>query len=208
MARHRINLPQTGKRYTSFDALPSGAYDLIFSDPPWMYDNVESGVNQTYVNCAGRHYKLMKTEEMLQWDVLRLYRDPKRAVMLMWATCPKLDEALRLLQGWGFTYRGMPWYWEKLNQDGTPMKAKGVRPAFVKPLIEVVLVGSTMPKGRPLPIFTEKQLQKVSALRRAHSEKPDEVMRNVDELFGPQPKKLEMFARRLWPGWDAMGNEL
>lgn len=39
--------------------------------------------------------------------------------------------------------------------------------------------------------------------RQGHSVKPDEVMRRIEKMFGPDTKKIELFARRAVDGWDA-----
>ena len=41
----------------------------------------------------------------------------------------------------------------------------------------------------------------------AHSVKPDETRRRIVDLLGDVPR-IELFARRHAPGWDAWGNEI
>jgi N6-adenosine-specific RNA methylase IME4 len=43
--------------------------------------------------------------------------------------------------------------------------------------------------------------------RGAHSEKPELFAAMIERLW-PNTPKLEMFARRPRPGWDAWGNEV
>jgi N6-adenosine-specific RNA methylase IME4 len=40
-----------------------------------------------------------------------------------------------------------------------------------------------------------------------HSVKPDEIMRRIEKLFGPNTTKIELFARRAVDGWDRWGDE-
>ncbi|MDA8008981.1 MAG: MT-A70 family methyltransferase, partial [Alphaproteobacteria bacterium] len=42
--------------------------------------------------------------------------------------------------------------------------------------------------------------------RGAHSAKPEEVRRRIEEMF-PEQSRLELFARGRSPGWDAWGLE-
>lgn len=49
--------------------------------------------------------------------------------------------------------------------------------------------------------------QLVEAVRTRHSEKPEEVRRSIEALFGDVPR-IELFARRRSPGWDYWGNEV
>lgn len=43
--------------------------------------------------------------------------------------------------------------------------------------------------------------------RQGHSVKPDEVMRRIEKLFGPDTKKIELFARREDEDWDCWGDQ-
>ena len=41
----------------------------------------------------------------------------------------------------------------------------------------------------------------------AHSKKPEEARRRIEQLMGDVPR-IELFARRKSPGWAVWGNEL
>ena len=41
-----------------------------------------------------------------------------------------------------------------------------------------------------------------------HSTKPEDLQDSLDLMFGEEVAKLELFARRLRPGWDCVGNEI
>ncbi len=97
--------------------------------------------------------------------------------------------------------------WVKTKKDGTPIGAQGVRPSIVKPLTELVLVGSTVERGRPRKLYDEAVCQTVFAPKQNHSKKPDEIQERI-ELMYPDATKLEMFARRRRDGWDAWGDEV
>lgn len=56
-------------------------------------------------------------------------------------------------------------------------------------------------------IEDENVSQLVPAARAAHSEKPPEVHKRIEQLYG-NVKRLELFARRQVPGWTCMGNEI
>jgi N6-adenosine-specific RNA methylase IME4 len=176
-----------------------GNYKLIYVDPPWHYYG-----NTDKDQAAGKHYNTMTFEELVALPVPKIIA--KTAVMFMWTTGPKLAEAILLMQAWGFHYRCVGYVWIKTSKDGDVIEGQGVRPSFVKQMDEFVIVGSTEPRGRTLPIFTESQAQNIFASRGEHSEKPDEARWRLEELFGPIPR-LEMFARCRCPGWDAWGFE-
>jgi N6-adenosine-specific RNA methylase IME4 len=180
---------------------PQKKYSVIYADPPWMYfgDPLKD-------QAAGKHYDLMQTEDICTLPVRDI--TAKDAACFMWATGPKLEEALKVMKAWGFHYRGIAWVWVKTNAEGRIISGQGVRPTFVKPTTELVLVGSTCKTGRPLPLLTEAQGQVVLASRpnNKHSSKPNEIRQRIVQLLGDIPR-IELFAREKLPGWDVWGNE-
>jgi N6-adenosine-specific RNA methylase IME4 len=188
--------------YTDFSHVPGNTYDVLYADPPWHY----YGESDKY-GAAGKHYGLMSDADLAAMPVRAKCRD--RAVLFMWATCPRLDAAVRLLGEWGFFYRGVAFVWVKTTRTGKVIHGQGVRPTVTKPTTELVLVGSTVRLGRPLPLLDESVGQVVMAPRSRHSEKPLEVRRRIERLFGPDALRLELFARgNTVEGWDRFGNEL
>lgn len=159
------------------------------------------------MGAAGKHYGLMSDADLAAMPVRAKCRD--RAVLFMWATCPRLDAAVRLLGEWGFFYRGVAFVWVKTTRTGKVIHGQGVRPTVVKPTTEMVLVGSTQPLHRPLPLVDEGVGQVILAPRTRHSEKPLEARRRIEQLFQPDVRRLEMFARGgKVAGWDRFGNDL
>lgn len=183
-----------------FLALPC-RYKLIYVDPAWEYYG-----DPDKPQAAGKHYNTMTLDEMVELPVRQLIDG--KGVVFMWATGPKLADAIDLLRAWGFHYRCIAYVWIKTTKDGKIIEGQGVRPSFVKQLDEVVIVGSTEPRGRTLPILTESQGQNIFAPRPndEHSRKPEEARWRIDELYGDIPK-IELFARCHYPGWDAWGLE-
>lgn len=181
--------------------LPRSDYRIVLADPPWSYYG-----DPNKDQAAGKHYALMPTEDICALPVREHVTKP--AVCFLWATSPKLPDALAVLQAWGFAYRGIGYVWVKTTLDGRIIHGQGVRPSFTKSTTELVLVGSTAQKGRPLPLLTEAQGQVVLAPRPGgrHSAKPPEVRRRIVELLGDLPR-VELFARDAEPGWDVWGNE-
>lgn len=125
----------------------------------------------------------------------------------MWATCPRLDFGIDLLKAWGYHYRGVAFNWIKCRPDGGIIGSQGIRSSFTKPTSELILVGSTEPKGRTLKISDETILQVVKAPRLEHSRKPSKFQKYI-ELMYPDYSKAELFARRKRKGWACWGNEI
>ena len=147
----------------------------------------------------------MQTVEIADLPVRDLLAD--RAVVFVWTTSAKLPDALELLSAWKLAYRGVAFVWVKTTRGGVPIGAQGVRPSITKPLTELVVAGSTVARGRPLPLASEAVCQTVLAPVTDHSRKPDDVQERIETMY-PAARKLELFARRRRMGWDAWGDEV
>ena len=177
-----------------------GKFDVILADPPWSYYG-----QQDKWAAAAKFYDLMPDEDLLELPVGDILND--NGIVFMWATAPRIDFAIDLLRAWGLTFRGVPFVWVKSKLDGvTPIGAQGVRPSIVKPTSEFVLAGSRVKRGRPMPISDEAVRQVVLAPKQEHSRKPDDIHESINRLY-PDASKIELFARRQYPGWEAWGNE-
>jgi N6-adenosine-specific RNA methylase IME4 len=180
--------------------LPVGPFDVVVADPPWDYYG-----SATKWGAAGKFYSLMSDEALAAMPVSEMLSE--RAVVFMWVTSSTVARAVDLFRSWGVHYRGVAFVWVKTRADGTPIGAQGVRPSIIKPLTELVLVASTHPRGRPLPLASESVSQTVFAPRGRHSEKPECVQGAIETLY-PSARKAELFARRRREGWVCWGDEL
>ena len=81
-------------------------YDVIYADPPWSYqDN----------NCQGaaaKQYPTLANEDIYKLPIAELAAD--NCVLFLWATYPKLPEALETIKAWGFTYKSIAFQWVKV----------------------------------------------------------------------------------------------
>ena len=179
---------------------PARRYEIIYADPPWPYYG-----DPNKDQAAGKHYALMSVEAIKALPVQEIRAQP--AVLFLWATSPKLAEALEVMEAWGFHFRGVAYVWVKTTRDGRIISGQGIRPTFTKPTSEFVLIGSTNARGRTFPLLTEAQGQVVPAPRGRHSEKPPAVRERIVELLGDRAR-IELFARARVSGWDAWGNEI
>ena len=71
-------------------------YQIIYADPPWRYDFSKSD-NREIEN----QYPTMSVDEICALNV----PSEKNAVLYLWATAPKLREALKVMEAWGFDYK-------------------------------------------------------------------------------------------------------
>ena len=182
-------------------AFPTGAYDVTLADLPWSYHGA-----QDKMGAAAKFYPTMADGDLLSLPMSSIMS--RRAVLFMWATAPRLDFAIHCITAWGLHYRGVSHVWVKTRKDGlTPVGAQGVRPSIVKPTAEFVLAASNIRKGRPLPLCDESIRNVILAPKAEHSRKPDRVHEDIERMY-PAASKIELFARRRRPGWDAWGNEV
>lgn len=203
--KNREHLRRLAKRtiaapHQTLPALPRERYDIAYVDPPWSYYG--SPVKDA---AAAKHYPLMSLDELRALNVPALLN--KRAAVFIWATCPRLHFAIRLIDAWGLHYRGVAYVWVKTNRSGAIITGQGVPPTFTKPTTEMLLVATTTPTGRPFPIRNLAQAQVVLQPRGTHSEKPAIFRTMIEELCGDRTR-IELFARARAPGWDAWGAQL
>ena len=79
--------------------LPKGApWQIVLADPPWRYEHVK-----TTSRAIEQQYPTMSLSDICAMPVAK--KCAKAAVLYLWATAPKLEEALEVLRAWGFTYR-------------------------------------------------------------------------------------------------------
>ena len=178
-------------------ALPAELYDIVYADPPWYYYG--SPIKDA---AAGKHYPLMALDDLARLPIRTIMN--RRSALFLWATCPRLNFAIELIETWGLHYRGVAYVWVKTNARGQIIRGQGVPPTFTKPTTELVLAATTMPTGRPFPLHDLAQGQVVLHGRAEHSRKPAIFRRLIEDLCGDR-KRIELFARERAEGWDSWG---
>ena len=76
--------------------LPAGAYRLLYVDPPWRYEHVV-----TESRAIENQYPTMSLDEICALRVPAA----QDAVLFLWATSPKVAEAVEVIRAWNFSYR-------------------------------------------------------------------------------------------------------
>jgi N6-adenosine-specific RNA methylase IME4 len=164
----------------------TGPYDLVMADPPWRYDH-QKAKNREIEN----HYCTATTEDIISHKP----ETKDNAILFLWATAPKLREAMAVMEGWGFEYVTHA-IWDK-KKIGMGYWFRGRH--------ELLLVGT---KGKP---GSTPECERVSSIfeepRGNHSAKPLCVYEWVERAF-PDKTKLEMYCRTPRSGWAAWGNEI
>ena len=124
------------------------------------------------------------------------------AACFLWVVDSHIKEGIQILERWGFKYKTIAFNWIKTTKNNK--KRYNFSPWTLKSW-ELVLLGIKGKMGQFKQLNNIKGL--VEAERIQHSRKPDEIRHRIDKLFG-ELEKIELFARRSAPGWDAWGNEL
>jgi N6-adenosine-specific RNA methylase IME4 len=169
-------------------------YNIIYADPPWKYD--DKSLNR---GGAERHYKTVENKKLCDIDVNAFCEDD--CILFMWATFPKIQEALDLIKAWGFTYKTNAFTWVKKNKVADSLFWGMGR--WTRSNAEVCLLAV---RGRPKRVDMGVH-SVIEAKIMKHSKKPDETRDRIVRLCGDLPR-LEMFARESAAGWDVWGNEV
>ncbi len=171
-------------------ALPDAKYRIIYADPPWPYDDTGVTTSPSYGGTKW-HYPSMTAEELCALPVGAMA--DADSVLFMWATSPKLPEALRIIEAWGFDYK-TSFVWDKVKHNFGYYNS--VRHEFL------LIAG----RGRATP-DTKTLYDSVQTIERTeHSVKPEEFRAIIDDLY-PVGRRIELFARREAAGWERWGNE-
>jgi N6-adenosine-specific RNA methylase IME4 len=162
-----------------------GPFPVLYADPPWRYEYSESSTREVENN-----YPTMSLDEIKALNVPAC----DDAVLFLWATSPKLEEALEVLNAWGFAYRTcMVWAKDKIGMG-----------YYARQRHELLLIGK---RGNlPVPDPEDRPDSVVMAPRTEHSEKP-EVFYEIIERMYPTQERVELFARHERNGWAAWGNQ-
>jgi N6-adenosine-specific RNA methylase IME4 len=164
----------------------SMTYDVIYADPPWKYSFSKSNSRK-----IENQYPTMTCAEICAMEI----PSAKDCVLYLWATAPKLLEALAVMTAWGFTYKTQA-VWDK-GKIGMGFWFRGQH--------EILLVGV---RGKVSPPEQGKRTASVYKYPRGkHSKKPDEIRNLIKDWF-PNANRLEMFCREADEGWAVYGNEV
>ena len=91
-------------------SFPDKKYSIIYADPPWRYSDKGCSGN------AQAHYPTMAIDDICRLPVSTISSDC--CVLFLWATYPMLQEAFKVIDAWGFTYKSIAFQWIKQNHSG------------------------------------------------------------------------------------------
>jgi N6-adenosine-specific RNA methylase IME4 len=176
------------ERTTSFQPLPAGQFRLIYADPPWQY---EHSVSES--RAVENQYPTMTLDALFAMQIPAA----DDCVLFLWATSPKLAEAMRLIEAWQFDYRTCA-VWDK--------QVLGMGYYF-RQQHELLLVAAR--GSAPIPEPSVRVSSVFKSKRGKHSEKPEMAYQILEKMYPSftDHDKVELFARKARRGWFAWGNE-
>lgn len=195
--------------FDDFDVLKGKTFPTLLADPNWLYSQFGAKKH----GAARSHYALSGIEAIKAIPVGRWARQD--SILFLWATMPKLDQAIDVMRAWGFELvTSIPWvktvpakqelakgigFWVQSSAELLLVcrKGKAKAPAYgslKKP--DGLLVGGLAAYSRSRVFYSR---------RGAHSRKPLSLVEWIEGLF-PGPL-LELYARGNRPGWTCIGHQ-
>lgn len=165
-----------------------GRFPVIYADPPWCYEHSE-----TESRAIENQYPTMTLDAICALPVGEIATPD--AILFLWTTSPKLEEGLRVVNAWGFTYRTcMVWDKVKLGMG-----------YYARQRHELLLIAT---RGAPPTPAPENRPESVIVIDRSeqHSAKPSRFYGLIERMY-PDFKRIELFCRSPRNGWAAWGNE-
>lgn len=167
-------------------------YAVAYVDPPWRYGTASDPTRMAEV-----HDPAMAHEELLALPEDSIAADD--AVLFLWATPPKLAEAIALVAACGFNYKTCA-AWDKGGETGARIGLG----SYYRQQHELLLVATRGTMPPPAPAARPPSI--IRAPRGAHSAKPTLARAQIEAMFGDVPR-IELFARGPVAGWTVWGHE-
>jgi len=186
-------------------------YRVIIADPPWSFSDKLKKMKVPTKRSADSHYGVMSLADIKSLDIASL-ADPQGCVLALWVPGSFMAAGLDVAQAWGFTLK-QNYVWVKTKKRKLKA-AELAHPAnhlafgmgrLFRQTHETALICTS---GKTVYPFLEDHSQRSVCFwpNLGHSQKPPCLHFNLETMF-PKADKLELFARRDFPGWTCVGNE-
>lgn len=169
--------------------MSSGSVDVFYIDPAWLYRNIKTG--GSHKSGAAQKYPTMPTSAIAMLPIKEL-ASPKGSVCFLWATVPLGAEPYHVMHAWGFEYK-TEWFWHKVGKKGTGYWTRGA--------VEKLLIGvrGKVPAWRSsldnwIETSDPSEVEIVTSKPEGHSQKPEAVVRRIEELTMGAGRRVELFA--------------
>ncbi|GAB9131386.1 MULTISPECIES: MT-A70 family methyltransferase [Bradyrhizobium] len=179
-------------------------FPFVYADPAWMFETwSEEGKERS----PEEHYDCMPLDEIKALPVREIV--PEDAACGLWVIDTMIDEGIKVLAEWGFTYKTVLFYYVKVGRALRPHMGMGY---WTRANPEICLFGT---RGKPkrngkgverLILDLDPNDRTILAPRGERSAKPLEAYNRIERLLdGPY---IELFARHARAGWSQWGNEV
>ena len=179
-------------------------YEIVYADPPWSYYN-DMTVNPDCTTIKGMRrppYPVMSVKDICNIPVRDITAD--NAILFIWTTDYHLARCIsEVIPAWGFEYKTIGFVWAKKDNRGKQVSFMG---AYTKKSgCELCLIAT---KGKDAHKLVQKHNINsfIEYPRGEHSKKPNIIRDSIVELTGDR-KRIELFARDNFEGWDVWGND-
>lgn len=147
-------------------------------------------------------YPTMTTADLCRLNVPGIAAP--NSILLLWATWPKLQDALDVMKAWGFEYKTCYKLWRKVTNAGAPVMGCGW---WTRGNSEMLLVGARGRKQASRVLRRNVRTEFTHPKTGRHSEKPVQIM--ADILVDIEAtKRIDLFCRGApHVGFDGWGLE-
>lgn len=177
-----------------FEPLVPFSYDLGVLDLPWLF-KLRSAKGEAKSPQA--HYRCLPDHVLAAMPFEQLFT--AHSLQLWWCTSPMINRQLAVIAARGFRFITMG-AWVKTSSSGAIAFGTGYR---LRGSFEPFVVTSF---GSP-PLGARNVRSVFLALKRRHSEKPDEIYAIAERMHPRAMRRVDVFSRTDRPGWTAWGDE-
>lgn len=184
-------------------------FQVIVSDPGWGFNDNLNKMKRKVKRAASAQYKTMTPAQIAAIPVASV-ADPMGCLLALWVPGSMLVHGLEVMKAWGF-FLHQTWVWVKLKKDhaNEPDPNNSTRVGMgrlFRQSHEIALIGVS---GKSIyPLLQDRSQRSVGFdLNVGHSTKPETLQDRLDLMF-PTANKIELFARRIRPGWTCLGNAI
>jgi N6-adenosine-specific RNA methylase IME4 len=182
-------------------------YDVIVADPPWHFNDGLEKMKTPVRRSAQSQYATLSLNEIQRLNIKDL-ANPTGCMLALWVPSSMLEAGLETMRRWGFSLK-QTFIWVKLKKDYALEEDWNQATRFgmgrlFRQAHEIALIGTCGKSVYP-KLKNNSQRSVAFDLNKGHSIKPETLQDRLDEMF-PSCEKLEIFARRIRPGWTCIGD--
>lgn len=175
-------------------------YDLLLADPPWK--NSKGGKKRVRPNSTGKDspypYDMLSMDEIKEQLQQAQSLCEKDHVLFLWTIDKYLYEAEEMAKDLGYKLHARM-IWNKVTGIPTAFTVRYGHEYLLYMYHGKFTPVSKESRGKYHTVFTEKV--------KKHSQKPECVYKMINKMY-PTQRKLELYARNEYQGFDCWGNEM